>query len=45
MNEIKMNFALPTVEEKVEERDVTAFEEVSFVGVEDEEKVKELMNK
>ena len=45
MNEIKMNFALPTVEEKVEDRDITAFEEVSFVGMEDKEKVQELMKK
>ena len=42
MNEIKMNFTIPKVEEG---KEVTAFDEVAFVGVEDKDKVEEIVNK
>ena len=42
MNEIKMNFSIPKVEEN---KEVSAFDEVVFIGVEDKEKVEELVNK
>ena len=42
MNEIKMNFNIPKVEEDEKE---TAFEEVTLAGIEDKEKVEEIINK
>ena len=42
MNEIKLNFTIPKVEEN---KEVSAFDDVTFVGVEDKEKVDEIVNK
>ena len=42
MNEIKMNFTVPKIDDN---KDNSAFEEVQFVGVEEREKVEEIVAK
>ena len=42
MNEIKMNFTVPKIDDN---KDNSAFEEIQFVGVEEREKVEEIVTK
>ena len=42
MNEIKMNFTVPKIDDN---KDNSAFEEIQFVGIEEREKVEEIVAK